>query len=198
MLHRAWSTDGPGAVLAVAAAALIVHTGCYQPVDDAATAGGGAPVPSAGNSAAGGHTVALDTPPIALDEQGTTTTDPCVPTRAQAHDLLSTYCARCHGGASAGAHQGQPPFDFVLDPDRLKTAVSATVIDPVTMQPVRFLLPGSPARSRLYVRIASGEMPPPDVVGLLPNPRPTISDLSVLYEWIAHCTGSDPGDGGAS
>ncbi len=111
--------------------------------------------------------------------------------------MLSTYCARCHGGQTAGAHQGQPPFDFILDATRLKSAVSATVKDAVSGQPARFLLPGAPPRSRVYVRVAGGEMPPPDIVGLPPNPRPTISDLSVLYEWIAHCTGSDSAGGGS-
>jgi hypothetical protein len=175
----------------------LVAAGCYQPVDAGAAKGGVSLAPS-GAAGSGGHTVALDTPPIELDDQGNTTTDPCEATRAQSQDILSNYCGRCHGGASAGAHQGQPPFDYVLDPAKLKTAVSATVKDPVTMQPVRFLLPGAPARSRVYVRVAVGEMPPPDIVGLPANPRPTISDLSVLYEWIAHCAGPDPLAAGAT
>ena len=175
-----------GAALAVA--------GCYQPLDTGAARGGPSPT-----AVAAVHTVALETPPIALDDQGNTTTDPCVPTRAQSRALLATYCARCHGGQSAEAHKGRPPFDFVLDAVRLKTATSATAKDPATAQPARFLVPGVPRRSRLYLRIADGEMPPADVVGLPSNPRPTISDVSILYEWIAHCIGSDPAraDGGA-
>ncbi|HXI57371.1 MAG TPA: hypothetical protein VNO55_14995 [Polyangia bacterium] len=176
----------------VACLAAAVAAGCYQPVDDGAIKGGVASPPQ-GSHGSGGHSVALETPPIEIDEQGSTTSDACAPTRAQSADILSTYCAHCHGGGDAGAHQGQPPFDFVLDTPRLKTAVSATVKDPVTMQPVRFFLPGAPLRSRLYVRVASGEMPPPDIVGLPSHPRPTISDLSILYEWIEHCAGVTAG-----
>jgi hypothetical protein len=75
----------------------------------------------------------------------------------------------------------------VLDVAQLLMKVSATVDDPDTKQPARFLVPGDPDHSRIYVRAMRGEMPPPDVVGLPANPRPSVSDLSVLQAWIAHC-----------
>src|SRR5262249_12088896 len=78
-------------------------------------------------------------------------------------------------------------FDCVLDEERLVSMVSATAKDPDTHQPARFLTPGDPEHSRIYLRPLAGEMPPPDVIGLPPNPRPSVSDLSVLKHWIKSC-----------
>lgn len=180
------------AALLVVSAPLV--SACFQKLDSDAAEGGGASVAAPGTS----HTVALDTPPIELDD-GSSTADPCIATTASAMAVLGHYCAPCHGGSSPGARQGQPPFDFVLDVGRLESAVSATVKDPITHEPVRFLVPGDPDHSRIYLRAYKGEMPPPDLVGLPPTPRPTVSDLSVLRAWIASCLGAppaEPGDGG--
>jgi hypothetical protein len=172
--------------------------GCFQELDTAAAAGptlGSSGQPAGGSAPSGVDvepgenqrrtpTTSLETPPIEL-ENGTTTTDPCVATRLQAHGILRDNCSKCH---QAPARQGQPPFDFVLEVDRLVAARSTTVKDPQSGQPARFLVPGQPDQSRLYVRIAADEMPPRDVVGLPPNPkRPSISDLSVLRTWISDC-----------
>lgn len=139
--------------------------------------------------------------PFTLDERGVgggleladggLPQDACEQTAEQAREILERTCASCHGGASPGARQGSPPFDCVLDTDQLLTMTSATVIDQYTRQPARFLVAGDPDHSRIYVRIANQEMPPPDVVGLPPNPRPSTSDLSVLRHWIEQCV-QDP------
>lgn len=120
-------------------------------------------------------------PPISLPDGSTT--DPCVLTTLQATEILRTYCAGCHGGDSPGAHKGDTPFDFLLDFDKLKVARS---IDPGKP---RFAVPGAPDASRVYVRIARGEMPPPQPLDLPQLPHPTVSDISVLYEWIVSCLG---------
>ena len=65
--------------------------------------------------------------------------------------------------------------------------VSATAKDPQTKKPARFLVPGDPDHSRIYLRTLHGEMPPPDIIGLPANPRPSVSDLSVLRHWIESC-----------
>jgi cytochrome c553 len=130
---------------------------------------------------------ALDTPPIELPD-GETTTDACVATTQQATDILTTNCSGCHGGGTAGARQGQPPFDYVLDFNKLKTARSATVPDPIDADMgMRFVRPGDPENSRVWVRISVGEMPPELPIGVDPIPRPTISDASLLYTWILDC-----------
>jgi hypothetical protein len=182
-----------GPIAMVVVALCLSEGACVEPVDDAAASGSVTTPGVGGAGGAGGHTVALDTPPIELDESGNTTTDPCVATRRHTGEILTSYCARCHDGGSVGAHQGQPPFDYVLNVDKLTAATSAAVKDPMTQLPARFLTPGAPMRSRLYVRMATGEMPPRDIVGLPPNPRPSISDVSVVQEWIAHCVGARPG-----
>lgn len=153
--------------------------GCFQTLDEDAASGGG---PDQADAAP-----ALDTPPIELPD-GETTTDPCVPTAQQANDILTTNCAGCHGGGSAGARQGQPPFDYVLDVDKLKAARSATVPDPIDEEMgMRFVRPGNPESSRVWVRIATGEMPPELPIGVDPIPRPSVSDASLLYTWIRDC-----------
>ena len=133
---------------------------------------------------------ALDTPPIDLPN-GSSTNDPCAATTWHATDILTTYCASCHGGGNDGARAGQPPFDYVLDFARMTTARSATVPDPRNPSlGMVFMVPGDPEDSRVYQRIANGEMPPMLPVGLPQPPRPTISDISVLYTFITSCMGS--------
>jgi hypothetical protein len=110
--------------------------------------------------------------------------DPCVPTGAQARDLLLKYCAMCHGGRTSGENQGD--FNFLLDLDKMKMTRSVKT-DP----PLLFVAPGDPEHSRIYLRPFKGEMPPPDLPKLK-YLRPTVSDLSVLHNWINNCVGSNP------
>jgi hypothetical protein len=59
-----------------------------------------------------------------------------------------------------------------------------------------YVAPGDPAHSRIYQRVTNGEMPPIQVsVDQEANPRPTISDISVLREWITNCVGKPTGSG---
>ena len=129
-----------------------------------------------------GFSTSLDTPPIELDDLGTTTRDPCVPTTRQAREILTENCAECH--APPGAAGG---FNSILDFPALMNARSGTVIDPVSGEPVRLLIPGEPEQSRLYLRAQSGEMPPLRDPSLPRLPRPTTSDLSILHAWISSC-----------
>lgn len=153
--------------------------GC-QPLDSGAALGD----PYTGDN--GSTSAALEGSGIELAD-GSTPSTGCDAIRIQAHDILANNCAHCHGGDNPGARQGTPPFDCVLDPDRMVSMVSATAKDPDTLQPARFLKPGDPDHSRIYLRPYNGEMPPPDVVGLPANPRPSVSDLSVLRQWIESC-----------
>jgi hypothetical protein len=103
------------------------------------------------------------------EEDPAASRDPCGVTTAQARTILQTNCAPCH---QAPAKQGN--FDFCLDFDTLTRAVASTG--------KRFVVPGVPGESRLYQRVAAGEMPP-----VARSQRPTTSDLSVLHEWITSC-----------
>jgi hypothetical protein len=151
------------------------------------------------------------------DADLTESDDPCEATSTQTLVIFTRHCARCHGGGD-GQKLGVPPFTHVLDLDVLPTLRSASTPDPLappqnqipgsaSFQGMRFVAPGAPADSRLYLRIAGGEMPPDLLtIGAKHPPsddqsRPTVSDLSVVREWVLHCArepeGGDQGDGGA-
>jgi hypothetical protein len=126
-----------------------------------------------------------------IDDTETTTDDPCVKTRQDKTDILKAYCAPCHSGATA---IGLPPWNFVLDDDKLVTEVWVREGQPAQ----RFVIPGDPDHSAIYVRAAIiGDMPPqPTDLGTPRNPKPSLSDLSVLREWIMHCAPGAPATGG--
>lgn len=117
-----------------------------------------------------------------VDDEEQTTDDPCVKTRKDKTEILTAYCARCHSGATA---IGLPPWDFVLDDSKLVT--EEWIREGQAAQ--RFVIPGDPEHSAVYTRAAIiGDMPPqPTDLGTPRNPMPSLSDLSVLREWILHC-----------
>jgi hypothetical protein len=135
----------------------------------------------AASDAGSGYTVSLDTPPIEL-EGDDTTRDPCVATERQARAILERNCAGCHAPPA-----GMGGFRSILDFQALVNLTSSTLRDPVTGEPVRLVIPGDPAGSRLYRRAATGEMPPVRDATLPQLPRPSFSDLSVLEQWIDSC-----------
>lgn len=132
--------------------------------------------------AGAGYTVALDTPPIDLDFEGEATRDPCVATTRQATAILQQHCAGCHAPPA-----GMGGFRSILDFPTLVTLVSNTQRDPATNEPVRLVIPGDPDSSRVYRRVAGGEMPPARDASLPQLPSPTTSEVSILREWIASC-----------
>ena len=158
---------------------------CFQELDPNAAAGN-MPKPSTG------LTTATMTPPIEIDLEGRVTNNSCEVTIGQAVKVLEANCAGCHSGRDLGARQGQPPFDFLFDFERMKTQLSSVADVRDATKKMRFLAAGDPDNSRVYSRVARGEMPPPDVVGLPARPRPTVSDISVLRQWISACTGGSP------
>ena len=182
----------------VAAAGLFVLTcgaGCMQPVNTGSTAGGGARDPNATPSTV----IEPSQLPIGTDitDEAKTTDDPCVKTRADKTEILKAYCASCHSGPTAF---GLPKFDFVLDDAALISREWIREGQPAQ----RFVIPGDPSNSVLYTRVAViGDMPAqPSDLATPRNPAPSLSDIGILYEWIAHCAGpamTPPGGaGGAS
>jgi hypothetical protein len=154
---------------------------------DSKAAGPAAPVESAEPDAGSGYTVSLDTPSIELDFEGGTTRDACVATTEQARAILQRNCGGCHAPPAA-----MGGFRSILDFPVLVTLTSSTLRDPITGAPVRLVIPGDPDGSRVYRRAAAGEMPPTRDASLPPLPRPTISDVSVLRQWIKDCLPQDP------
>jgi len=166
----------------------VTGAGCYLTLDkdELDAKAGGVEVELAAELAADAgaevFTTSLDTPPIELAD-GTTTRDPCVATTQQAREILTKYCSECHAppGAAAG-------FSSVLDFPALITLRSATARDPDDMNQLqRLVIPGEPEKSRLYLRVRNGEMPPTRPPSERQVPRPTISSISVLRSWIGSC-----------
>jgi hypothetical protein len=168
--------------------------------NDPANPDAGAPIPQA-----------ADVPPIFLGQgsvpgggflDGATTADPCVQVLANSEAIRQRSCAPCHQATSAGAS--------VACGCKLNSILDDTTIANVTSPdftvdggaPATYVIPGNPAGSLLYQRIAAGQMPPPGATALLGNEAgaalvyPTASDLSVLYAWIYSCV-QGSGDGGA-
>jgi hypothetical protein len=133
------------------------------------------------------------TPPIYLPD-GATTEDPCVAVEQASMVVRQTYCAGCH---QSPADQGT--LDFILNDGQLAGALSQTATDDAGA-PERLVVPGSPLKSALYVSVAQGlsgvpaGMPPLTLAGYPSIPRPTASDVSMLYAWITACLpGTDAG-----
>jgi hypothetical protein len=156
-----------------------LQTSCLQELDPKAASA------TASSPDAGGLQTSIGVPTIGLDpnDDTATTDDPCVKTANDAHHVLATYCAKCHDqGASS---QGVPRFDFLLDDQALINNIWT-----VGGEQRRFVVPGDPDHSWIYLRPLYGTMPPPSTDLRNPaNPAPTLSDLSVLRDWIASCAG---------
>src|SRR5262249_36781595 len=131
----------------------------------------------------------LEPPPIELEDGGTTD-DSCEVNEAQAMGILSLSCGACHGTPGAPT----AGFDFVTNLDMLKSrrVMNPAYVDPRDGLLFRFLTPGEPEHSYIFVRMRTATMPPKSGI----DPRlsvtyPTISDMSVIYTWIKSCAGED-------
>src|SRR5262245_5818059 len=80
----------------------------------------------------------------------------------QAQAGFRANCYRCHG--QDGAVEGG--FNYLLEPDQLVNR--------------RKVVPGKPDESKVYLRMAKGQMPPPGE-----EPRPSPADLEAVKRWIA-------------
>jgi len=195
--------------------ALGAMAGCFQELDPDAASGAGLSATDGGDEAENpdayttwqlcqspscdlpsGDIPYLDqTPPIYLPDGGTTT-DPCADVEQASMTVRQTYCAQCH---QSPASQGG--LGFILSDTQLAGALSQTATDDAG-SPERLVVGGDPLHSLLYVRVAQGlggstsGMPPLSLAGYASIPRPTASDLSVLYAWIVACVpGGQQGSG---
>jgi Planctomycete cytochrome C len=105
----------------------------------------------------------VDAGPMGINPQS------CDSVKTEALRVLKSNCAACHQNPA-----NQANFSFVLDVDMLAMAVSSTG--------KRFVVPGYPEQSRLFERVANGEMPPAIVAQ-----RPTANDVAALRAWISGC-----------
>lgn len=101
--------------------------------------------------------------------------------------ILRDNCGACH--APPNAH-GNPAFDFILEIHKL---VSVSWY-PAGGTPIRFVAPGRPDDSLIYMRavILKDQPPLQDDPNLPAYPRVSARDGTVLRHWIADCLGEDP------
>lgn len=166
--------------LLLALVVLAPLVGCFQKLD-----------PTASSQSAASATDALVTEidpssaPIALSQtDAAMSSDPCDKTRQDKTQILTAYCAKCHSGPAA---VGLPPWDFVLDDQKLVTETWVRAGQPAE----RFVIPGDPDYSALYQRMALvQDMPPqPTDSSTPPNPKPSPADNTVIRAWILNCLG---------
>jgi hypothetical protein len=193
------------------AATVGLAPGCIEQVDSGAASGSGAEDGGGGATDAeglsawqlcqspscdwiSGEIPYLDqTPPIFLPD-GATTASPCDDVEQASMAVRQTYCASCHQ-----APADQAGINFTLDDAQLAVAQSQTAVTDAGV-PQKLIVPGDPLHSWYYVRVAQGMgggqggMPPLAMPGYPTIPRPSASDLSVLYAWIVACfPGTDAG-----
>ena len=87
----------------------------------------------------------------------------------KALDVLNRNCALCHGPGG----KNEANIDYILDPKKLIENGK--------------IKPGDSKHSRLYMKVSSGAMPPPEDAP--PLPRPSKEDIALLGSWI---DGGDP------
>jgi hypothetical protein len=101
----------------------------------------------------------------------------CALTCLQTQEILERSCAICHDAENAPGR----PLTFILDGGRLSTTTSP-------FSHTTYLVPGDPDHSPVYLRaVGTGEAPHPPDPGIAAPV--TISDLSVLRQWISSCLG---------
>jgi hypothetical protein len=155
--------------------------GCWQTIDEGASAGV-TPVTSAGNGIGAKFPVDTVTPEIgkvAADNGDPTSTamTGCEKTAFDGQTMLSTFCDGCH-------QTGTIPNLVGID-----TAATSLVGREASSKYAgqKYIVVGSPETSLIYERIVmSADMPPPSTIDSN-VPHPSISDMSVLRQWILTC-----------
>lgn len=155
--------------------------GCWQQVDEGASAGI-TPVTTTGGGIGAKFPTDTMTPEIgevAADNGDATKTamTGCEKTAFDGQAMLSFFCDSCHSTGGLGNLVG-------ID----TAAMSLVGREASSKYPgQKYIVPGSPETSLIYERIVmSSDMPPPTTLDA-PVPHPSISDMSVLRQWILTC-----------
>lgn len=106
----------------------------------------------------------------------------CAQTCLDAQTIIQNNCETCHRSGAIG--NLRDPADY-----HSLSNVHASSRYPGQV----YVLPGDPDRSLIYQRVVLiGDMPPPSTIDS-PLPHPSISDFSVLRQWIQSCIPNVPG-----
>jgi hypothetical protein len=155
--------------------------GCWQQVDEGASAGI-TPVTTTGGGIGAKFPVDTMTPEIGVvasdngDPTKTAMTG-CEKTAFDGQAILSFYCDGCHQQGAIGNLVG------------IDTAAMSLIGKEASPKYAgqKYIVVGSPETSLIYERIVmSADMPPPSTIDS-PVPHPSISDMSVLRQWILTC-----------
>lgn len=126
-----------------------------EPSADAAAA-------NANNNATGNSGPSSISPPLVGPSTNAPIPTPCAQAPKKAQAALETYCASCHGTASAG----MGGFKVVDDPVQLVSKGKVVA--------------GKPEMSPIFLRMSAGSMPPASVAK-----RPTDADIQAVKDWIS-------------
>lgn len=126
----------------------------------------------------------LAPPPLTVCDPANLPSPGCAQTCADAQTILQTSCGACHGGVTLNT-----PLQAITDYHALSNVPASSKYPPGQV----YVLPGDPDHSLLYERIVSREMPPPNHDVAPPLPSPSVSDWSILREWIQSCIPNVPG-----
>jgi len=160
--------------------------GCWQQLDQNASSG----VTQVNVDTAGGigakFPVKTTTPEIgetALDngDPNTTAATGCDKDQYDTQQILSKDCDGCHQVGANGNLQGI---------DDIMTLINKAASNKFMGQ--KFIVPGDPANSLIFKRVTSFEMPPPSSDVGSQMQYPTISDMSVLQQWIMCLANTTP------
>jgi hypothetical protein len=170
----------------ITALSLPLSTSCFQPVDSASTKRN-----ESWNGVLTDHVVEGDRDVFTDIEETMTVPTGCDKTKLDAQMILQANCAGCH--AAGAASRGVPPFDFVMDVDKLINTRWMREGQPEDTWP-RFLIPGDAENSLIFIRAGrKRDMPPIQMDPGQPFfDRVSYRDASVLYDWIQTCLGADP------
>jgi hypothetical protein len=152
--------------------------GCWQKLDEHASdgvqnvnidpAGGiGAKFPTETTTPEIGQTAAENGDPNTFATSG------CDKDKTDTQTVLKNDCENCHQVGANGNFQGV---------DDIMTLINKAASVKYTGQ--KFIVPGDPSHSLIFQRVLAGEMPPPSSDVTVIVPRPSISDMSVLQQWI--------------
>jgi len=171
---------------------------CFQKLDDSASRdfdpNAAVEAPDGGGSGAP-FPVNLTTPEIgktAADNGDVTATSPtaCDKVTSDAHDIRQRVCSGCHEGAGA---QGAP-LTFILEDNMIINGKSTSAANAGKT----YIVPGDPDNSLIYRRAAIiQDMPPGSTDVRNAATSLSISDFSILRDWILMCTGGASQTSGA-
>jgi hypothetical protein len=151
--------------------------GCWQQIDEGASAGI-TPVTTTGGGLGAKFPIDTETPEIgktALDngDNATVAATGCEKDAFDTQLALKTFCEGCHQVSTNGNLQGIDDITSLIN----KPASSK-------FMGWKFIVPGDPANSLIFKRVLALEMPPASSDVNNPIPHPSISDMSVLQQWI--------------